>query len=247
MKVALLGGTKGIGRSLGRLLAARGHDVCLLGRDRHELQASAQDMATRADRKNAFPTAACDLLQPESFASALDAAESSMDGLDTVIVTAEDAEEAEIMLSAGLRIRIGQRNDEPVWDGDHYRGRPPSGNGIRGYIEPEIQYWSGGGDNTDIDDLLLGVNLIGVVPTRNADYYLGVGFGLHFFDAVLTDEDGVVLQEDDDEKLGGNLQVGVDVNVSDNVALFGTGRLDILEGGLAERQTKVTVGLRFKF
>lgn len=168
-------------------------------------------------------------------------------GLGIGLVDPEDADDAEKMFSGGVRIRIGQRNDDPVWDGDHYRGRPPQDNGIRGYIEPEVQYWSGGGDRTDIDDLLVGVNLVGEVPTRNADYYLGVGFGYHFFDAVIRDEDDVIVQEDDDGKLGGNLHVGVDINVSDSTALFGTGRVDILEGNIAERQTKVLVGLRLKF
>lgn len=168
-------------------------------------------------------------------------------GLGVGLVDAEDADEAEVMFSGALRIRIGQRNDEPVWDGDHYRGRPPEASGIRGYIEPEVQYWSGGGDRTDIDDLLLGVNLVGVVPTRNADYFLGVGFGYHFFDATIRDADDLVVLEDSDGKLGGNLHVGVDVNVGDKTALFGVGRLDILEGGVAERQTKVLVGLRLKF
>lgn len=177
-------------------------------------------------------------------------------GLGVGLVDPEDSESAEVYYSASLRIRLGRGADfdeeEGQWEGDHYRGRPPRGGdsaGIRGYIEPEVAYWSGGGDNEDIEDLLAGVNLVGVVPTRGADYFLGVGFGVHFFDAELRREVGGVdtVIVDDDTHLGGNLQVGVDVNIGDNAALFGTGRVDILEGEIAERQTKVFVGIRFKF
>lgn len=180
-------------------------------------------------------------------------------GLGVGLVDPEDSEEAEIYATASLRIRVGQKADQGGgdgdgdgdWEGDHYRGHPPAGrdSGILGYIEPEVGYWSGGGDAEDIEDLLVGVNLVGVVPTRNADYYLGVGFGLHFFDATLRREVGgidAVIQQDD-ELLGGNVHVGVDVNLGPNLALFGTGRFDILEGDIAERQTKVYGGLRLKF
>lgn len=176
-------------------------------------------------------------------------------GLGAGLVDAEDSESGEVYYSAALRIRIGagdgDRDEEGQWEGDHYRGRPPHdrSGGIIGYIEPEIAYWSGGGDAEDIEDLLAGVNLVGVVPTRNADYYLGVGFGVHFFDAELRREvggiDTVIL--DEEEHFGANLHVGVDVNLGSNAALFGAGRIDILEGDVAERQTKVFAGLRLKF
>lgn len=88
MKVALLGGTKGIGRALGRLLAERGHRLCLLGRNVEELQASANDMQVRAGLERPVATAECDLLKPETFAPALETADEELEGLDTVIVTA---------------------------------------------------------------------------------------------------------------------------------------------------------------
>ncbi len=176
-------------------------------------------------------------------------------GLGVGLVDPEDSESSEVYTSAALRIRIGGRGGDRAgagqWDGDHYRGRPPhdSGGGIVGYLEPEVSQWSGGGEDQDFDDLLVGMNLLGVVPTRTADYYLGVGFGVHFFDAELRSTVGgitTVLQEED-ERFGGNLQVGVDVNLGPRTALFGTGRLDILEGDIAERQTKVYAGVRLKF
>ena len=88
MKAALLGGTKGIGRALGRLLAEKGHEVCLLGRDLDDLQRSANDLQIRNPRGKAVPVAACDLLRPETFGPALDEAAAKLEGLDCVIVTA---------------------------------------------------------------------------------------------------------------------------------------------------------------
>ncbi len=88
MKVALLGGTKGIGRALGRLLSDKGHRVCLLGRDLDDLKRSAGDMQVRARAKEDIPVAECDLERPETFETALTSAEESLEGLDAVVVTA---------------------------------------------------------------------------------------------------------------------------------------------------------------
>jgi short-subunit dehydrogenase len=89
MRVALLGGTKGIGRALARLLAERGHEICLLGRDVEDLKRSAADLEVRGapgGRNASF--AYCDLARSETFGPALDLAAERMKGLDTVIVTA---------------------------------------------------------------------------------------------------------------------------------------------------------------
>jgi decaprenylphospho-beta-D-erythro-pentofuranosid-2-ulose 2-reductase len=87
MKVAFLGATKGIGRSLARLLAERGDTLFLLGRSPEDLARSAQDLEARSGRKTAG-VGHCDLERPESFAPALAAAEKALDGLDLVVVTA---------------------------------------------------------------------------------------------------------------------------------------------------------------
>ncbi len=89
MKVAFLGATRGIGRSLSRLMAARGDDVFLLGRDVDDLERSARDLEARAGR-GSVGAAHCDLEKPGGFASALDAAEARLGGLDAVVVTAGD-------------------------------------------------------------------------------------------------------------------------------------------------------------
>jgi short-subunit dehydrogenase len=87
VKVAFLGATKGIGRSLARLLSERGDALFLLGRDLEDLARSAQDLEARSARPTAG-VAHCDLERPESFGPGLDAAEQALDGLDVVVVTA---------------------------------------------------------------------------------------------------------------------------------------------------------------
>ncbi len=87
MKVALLGGTKGIGRALARLLGEKGHGLCLLGRNLEDLKRSAADVAVRANRST-VPVAYCDLSRPETFGPALDHAAAQLEGFDCVVVTA---------------------------------------------------------------------------------------------------------------------------------------------------------------
>jgi decaprenylphospho-beta-D-erythro-pentofuranosid-2-ulose 2-reductase len=87
MKVVVLGATRGMGRALARLMAERGDQLFLLGRDPGDLERSARDLEARAGRPPAG-TAPCDLEQPEGFAAALDAAEQALGGLDAVVVTA---------------------------------------------------------------------------------------------------------------------------------------------------------------
>lgn len=87
MKVAFLGATKGMGRALARLMAERGDELFLLGRDALDLERSARDLEARA-AKGRCGTARCDLEEPDGFAAALDAAEAALGRLDAVVVTA---------------------------------------------------------------------------------------------------------------------------------------------------------------
>jgi decaprenylphospho-beta-D-erythro-pentofuranosid-2-ulose 2-reductase len=94
-KVVILGGTRGMGRALARLMAERGDRIFLLGRDTEDLPRSASDLRARgaADLMARGATrgvgyAICDLEQPEGFDEALDAAHEALDGFDTVVVTA---------------------------------------------------------------------------------------------------------------------------------------------------------------
>jgi len=88
MHVAFLGATKGMGRSLARLMAARGDRLVLLGRNLEDLQRSASDLEARASAELTVETVACDLGDPSSFAPALAAAEQALGKLDCVVVTA---------------------------------------------------------------------------------------------------------------------------------------------------------------
>jgi len=87
VKVALLGGTKGMGRALARAMAQRGDHLVLLGRDAADLDRSAEDLTARAPG-SILGTATCDLADPGTFEPALARAREALDGLDAVIVTA---------------------------------------------------------------------------------------------------------------------------------------------------------------
>ncbi len=106
MKVVFLGATRGMGRALARLFAERGDSLFLLGREADELVRSAADLQARG-RGEAVGVGACDLADPEGFASALDAADAALGGFDTVVVTAgmfatQDQLEADVELAHRL-------------------------------------------------------------------------------------------------------------------------------------------------
>jgi NAD(P)-dependent dehydrogenase (short-subunit alcohol dehydrogenase family) len=89
MNAVLFGATRGIGRAIARRLAARGDRLYLVGRDAGELDKSARDLEARGGADAAtIGFAAGDLLAPESFAPALDAAWAKLGKVDAVVVTA---------------------------------------------------------------------------------------------------------------------------------------------------------------
>jgi decaprenylphospho-beta-D-erythro-pentofuranosid-2-ulose 2-reductase len=107
MKVAVLGGTRGMGRAVARTLSERGDLLFLLGRDEAELARSAADLEARAPAGTQVGFARCDLEQPDTFASALDSAEQALGGLEAVVVTAglfgtQEALEADLELTRRL-------------------------------------------------------------------------------------------------------------------------------------------------
>jgi short-subunit dehydrogenase len=87
VKAVLLGATRGMGRATARLLAARGARLFLLGRDAQALARSARDLEVRG-APGPVGTAHCDLLEPNGFATALDAADRALDGFNTAILSA---------------------------------------------------------------------------------------------------------------------------------------------------------------
>jgi NAD(P)-dependent dehydrogenase (short-subunit alcohol dehydrogenase family) len=76
-----------MGRALARLMAARGDALFLLGRDGAELSKSASDLVARGAR-DPVGFAPCDLLSPEGFDAALDAADTALGGFDTLVISA---------------------------------------------------------------------------------------------------------------------------------------------------------------
>lgn len=87
MKAVLLGATRGMGRALARLLAARGDALFLLGFDADDNERSARDLEVRG-APAPVGTAPCNLEHPEGFSAALDAADHALSGFDAVIVSA---------------------------------------------------------------------------------------------------------------------------------------------------------------
>jgi opacity protein-like surface antigen len=148
---------------------------------------------------------------------------------------------AEAYLTAALRIRIGQRSQEG--ETSDWRGRQPE-NGMRGYLEPEVGYWKASGNNGAGSDLLLGVNLIGVVPVGAVDTYIGAGLGAHRLDADLLSNP---TSSGKQTKLGVNAQFGLDVYLTRSVSLFGTGRFDLVQDARKSVQAKAFLGIRGRF
>ncbi len=87
MNIAFFGASKGMGRALSRLMAARGDRLFLLEHVVEDLEHSARDLEI-CGASGPVRTAFCDLLQPPSFAPAIDQAERELGRLDTVVVTA---------------------------------------------------------------------------------------------------------------------------------------------------------------
>lgn len=87
MRVAFAGATRGMGRALARAMAARGDRLFLLGRDPKELARSARDLELRG-AEGEVGGARLDLLDPASFAPALDRADAALGRFDTLVVTA---------------------------------------------------------------------------------------------------------------------------------------------------------------
>jgi decaprenylphospho-beta-D-erythro-pentofuranosid-2-ulose 2-reductase len=87
MKAVLFGASKGMGRAVARLLAARGAKLFLLEHQIEDLERSARDLEIRG-AASPVRYAHCDLLQPGTFAPALEQAQRELGGFDTVVVTA---------------------------------------------------------------------------------------------------------------------------------------------------------------
>lgn len=86
MNAVILGATRGMGRSLARLMAERKDHVFILGREGDEVDKSAADLAARGATEASF--AYLDLENPDGFDAALDAAWESLGKVDRFVITA---------------------------------------------------------------------------------------------------------------------------------------------------------------
>ncbi len=144
----------------------------------------------------------------------------------------------ETYYTASLRIRTSGRDSDRRNAGDE---------GITGYLEPEVGYWSasGGSGHPKGNDTLLGVNLIGVVPLGAVDSFFGVGAGVHFVDKAVLANDATLTGSD--TKFGANAQFGIDLYINRSLSAFGVGRFDLVQGASNTVQSKVYLGLRARF
>ena len=152
----------------------------------------------------------------------------------------EPLNKVETYYMASLRIRTSGR-------GSDESDRRGGDEGITGYLEPEVGYWttSGGGNRPKGSDTLLGVNLIGVVPLGSVDSFFGVGAGAHFVDASVLTNDATVTGSK--TKFGANAQFGIDLYINRKLSAFGTGRFDLVQDADSRVQSKVYLGLRARF
>jgi hypothetical protein len=141
---------------------------------------------------------------------------------------------------ASLRIRFNGR------DGDDRRST--SDEGIIGYLEPEVGYWKpSSGHPGKGSDLLLGINLVGVIPLGAVDTFLGVGAGVHQIDTTLLTSNPPAGASGNESKFGANAQFGIDLYITRKLSAFGVGRFDLVQGSEDRIQSKVYLGLRGRF
>lgn len=106
MKVAIVGGTRGMGAALALRMAARGDTLFLLGRDAGAMARMARNLEERGARGR-VGFAPCDLLEPETFEPALDAADAALDGFETLVIAAGlFAPQEELEADRDLAVRL---------------------------------------------------------------------------------------------------------------------------------------------
>lgn len=167
-------------------------------------------------------------------------------------------DDVEIYGTISFRFAVGPGHNQP--------------GGWRGYLEPELGYWESSSASAlpsvgrtrpgtatqqiGSSDLLLGINIVGVMPYRTVDFFIGAGAGIHFIDTdlrtyTLANTPGAVSVATNssvsDEAIGVNAHFGVDVGLTRRATFFGVGRFDIVDDQSNSLDAKAYLGLRFRF
>ncbi len=158
-----------------------------------------------------------------------------------------------IGIAAGL---VDNGNDEETYVTANFRfpiKRTNQGKGVfRLFLEPEVGFWDfadpfGSDDLLEGEVLNVGINFLAVAQGRRFDVWVGAGVGAYIEDVqIIGGGVGTVLDESE-TSLGGNLQVGVDINIGSSFAIFGVGRIDFVDTDFFDEQQKLLIGIRFRF
>lgn len=158
-----------------------------------------------------------------------------------------------IGIGAGV---VDNGNDEEPYLTANFRFPLRRGQGkggvFRAYLEPEIGIWDfsnpfGSDDSLDGEVLNVGVNVLALARGRRVESWVGIGVGAYFEDVqVIGGNVGTVLDQSE-TNIGGNLQVGIDINFTSRFGIFGVGRIDYVDTEFFDEQQKLYFGLRFRF
>jgi hypothetical protein len=133
--------------------------------------------------------------------------------------------------------------------------RRGGGNGksaYRFYLEPEVGFWDtsepfGRDDSLEAEMSNIGLNFLALARGRRIESWIGLGIGVYFEDLTIRGGGVGVVRDESETNIGGNLQVGIDINFGRRFAIFGVGRLDLIDSDFFDEQTKLYLGLRFRF
>lgn len=123
---------------------------------------------------------------------------------------------------------------------------------FRLFLEAEVGQWEFD-DPFGSDDLLegevvnAGLNFLAVSEGRRFDVWVGIGVGAYFEDVRIQGGGVGTVLDVSETSLGGNLQVGIDINFGPSFSIFGVGRFDYVDTDFFDEQQKLLIGLRFRF
>jgi hypothetical protein len=125
-----------------------------------------------------------------------------------------------------------------------------------GFLQPEVFYWKrnlADFSSTSLaqlrpdSDLAFGLNALMVYAERSVNLFFGVGLNVHHLTNV-TDEK--TKERGDENRLGGNVQCGVELPLSKTFGLWGAGRWEIIQGSsdvIDTNQVQIYGGLSIRF